>query len=45
MQTDDRMKIGDKPMKHTDSKGQDLNDRHVKNRKELLRRFKKTKIS
>ena len=40
MQTDDRVKIGDKPMKHTDSKGQELHDRHVKNRKELLKQYK-----
>ena len=39
MQTDDRVKIGDKPMKHTDSKGQELHDRHVKNRKELLKQY------
>lgn len=41
MQTDDRVKIGDKPMKHTDSKGQELHDRHVKDRKELLKQYKK----
>ena len=40
MQTDDRVKIGDKPMKHTDSKRQELHDRHVKNRKELLKQYK-----
>lgn len=41
MQTDDRVKIGDKPMKHTDSKGQELHDGHIKNRKELLKQYKK----
>lgn len=39
--TDDRVKIGDKPMKHTDSKGQELHDKHLKNRKQLLQQYKK----
>ena len=41
MQTDDRVKIGDKTMKNTDSKGQELHDGHIKNRKELLKQYKK----
>lgn len=41
MKTDDRVKVGDKPMKHTDSRGQELHDRHVQNRKELLKQYKK----
>ncbi len=41
MKTDDRLKIGDKPVKHTDPKGQKLHDRHIKNRKELLKQYKK----
>ena len=41
MQTDDRLKIGDKPTKHIDSKGQELHDRHLKNRKQLLQQHKK----
>lgn len=41
MKTDDRIKIGDKSMKHTYSKGQELHDRYVKNRKELLKQYKK----
>ena len=41
MKTDDRIKIGDKSIKHTNLKGQKLHDRHVKNRKELLKQYKK----
>lgn len=41
IQTDDRVKIGDKPMKHTDPKGQELHDSHLKNRKLLLQQYKK----
>lgn len=41
--TDDRLKIGDKPMKHTNPKGQELHDRYLKNRKQLLNQYKKQK--
>lgn len=41
IKTDDRLNIGDKPLKHIDSEGQRLHDCHIKNRKELLKQYKK----
>ena len=32
LQTDDRMKVGDKPMKHTTPESQKLHNEHIKNR-------------
>lgn len=41
METDDKIKIGDKAMEHTDPKGQELHERHMKNKKELLKQYQK----
>ena len=41
IETDDRVKTFDKPIKHTDPKGQELHDRLVRNRKELIEQHKK----
>lgn len=39
IQTDDRLKIGDKPLKHTNPKGQEIHDEIMKDKKNFLKQF------
>lgn len=41
LETDDRLKIGDKPLEHTNPKAQEFSDWLVKNREEFLKQFRK----
>ena len=43
LETDDRLKVGDKPLKHTNPKSQEVSDEHLKNRKQLVKQFTKEK--
>ena len=43
LETDDRLKIGNRPLKHTNPKAQEWHEKIVKNRKEFLKQFMKNK--
>ncbi len=43
LETDDRLKIGNKSLKHTNPKAQEWYEKIVKNRKEFLKQFMKNK--